>query len=52
MVNHSRNPNLKQVIDGERVYLQTTRPIHPGEELFSTYGEGFFEVTEIDPDSF
>jgi hypothetical protein len=52
MVNHSRNPNLKQVIDGERVYLQTTRPIRPGEELFSTYGDGFFKVAEIDPDSF
>ena len=52
MVNHSRNPNLKKVVDGQRVYLQTTRPIHPGEELFLTYGEGFFKVAEIDPDSF
>ena len=52
MVNHSRNPNLKKVIDGQRVYLRTTRPIHPGEELFFTYGEEFFKVAKIDPDSF
>ena len=42
MVNHSRNPNLEKVIDDQRVYLRTTRPIHPGEELFFTYGEGVF----------
>lgn len=52
MVNHSRNPNLKKVIDDQRVYLRTTRPIHPGEELFFTYGEEFFKVAKIDPDSF
>jgi SET domain len=52
MVNHSRNPNLKKAIDGQRVYLRTTRPIHPGEELFFTYGEEFFKVAKIDPDSF
>jgi hypothetical protein len=52
MVNHSRNPNLEKVIDDQRVYLRTTRPIHPGEELFFTYGEEFFKVAKIDPDSF
>jgi hypothetical protein len=52
MVNHSRNPNLEKAIDDQRVYLRTTRPIHPGEELFFTYGEEFFKVAKIDPDSF
>ena len=52
MVNHSRHPNMEKVIEGEKVYLRTTRPIQPGEELFFTYGEAFFGVAKIDPDSF
>jgi SET domain len=52
MVNHSRHPNMEKVIEGEKVYLRTTRPIQPGEELFFTYGEAFFGVAKIAPDSF
>ncbi len=44
MVNHSKHPNMEKVIDGLTVYLRTTRAIHPGEELFFTYGEEFFKV--------
>ena len=37
MVNHSANPNLEKVFEGERVYLQAMRDIAAGEELFFTY---------------
>ena len=40
-------PNMEKVIDGLTVYLRTTRAIHPGEELFFTYGEEFFKVVEF-----
>ena len=40
MVNHSRTPNLQKIIEGERVYLQASRTIQPGEELFFTYPDG------------
>ena len=43
MVNHSKHPNMEKVIDGQTVYLRTTRAIHPGEELFFTYREEFFK---------
>jgi len=47
MVNHSKHPNMEKVIDGLTVYLRTTRAIHPGEELFFTYGEEFLKVVEF-----
>jgi hypothetical protein len=47
MVNHSKHPNMEKVIDGQTVYLRTTRTIHPGEELFFTYGEEFLKVVEF-----
>jgi hypothetical protein len=37
MVNHSTSPNLEKVIDGERIWLRTLRPISAGEELFFRY---------------
>ncbi len=37
MANHSNNPNLKKCILGDRVYLETLRPIVAGEELFLAY---------------
>jgi hypothetical protein len=52
LVNHSRTPNLEKVIDGLKVYLRTTHSIDAGEELFITYGDEFFRVNQIDPDSF
>ena len=52
MVNHSRQPNMEKVIEGHSVHLRTTRAISAGEELFFTYGDRFFEVTQIDPESF
>jgi hypothetical protein len=52
MVNHSRHPNFEKVIDGQKVYLRATRRIDPGEELFFTYGETFFQVAHADPDVF
>ncbi len=52
MVNHSRRPNLEKVIEGDSVYLRATRTISAGEELTFQYGDRFFEVTELDPESF
>lgn len=37
LVNHSAEPNLEKVIDGERVLLRTLRPVAAGEELFFRY---------------
>lgn len=38
MANHSVNPNLEKVFEGEnRVFLRALRRIEPGEELFFTY---------------
>ena len=39
MANHSTTPNLEKVIEGDRVFLQTLRPVSAGEELFFTYSE-------------
>jgi hypothetical protein len=52
MVNHSRNPNMEKVIEGESIALVTTRPISADEELTIQYGDRFFEVTGIDAQSF
>ncbi len=52
MVNHSERPNVEKVIEGHSVYLRTTRPIPAGEELFFRYGDHYFEVAEINPESF
>ncbi|ODU00524.1 MAG: hypothetical protein ABS79_03165 [Planctomycetes bacterium SCN 63-9] len=52
MVNHSSQPNLEKVCDGQRLYLKATRPIHPGEELLFTYSDRFFEITKNAPGSF
>jgi SET domain len=52
MVNHSARPNMEKVVEGRKAYLRTTRPIDAGEELFFGYGEEFFKVTQIHPDSF
>ena len=52
MVNHSKRPNMEKVIEGHSVYLRTTRSISPGEELTFQYGDRFFEIAEIDPESF
>lgn len=37
MANHSETPNLKKVIEGNRIYLEISRPILAGEELFLHY---------------
>ena len=39
MVNHSRDPNLEKMIEGDRVVLQALRLIHQGEELLFCYSE-------------
>jgi hypothetical protein len=52
LVNHSKRANMEKVIEDESVYLRTTRPIFAGEELFFRYGDHFFEVAGIDPESF
>lgn len=39
MVNHSVDPNLEKVIEGDRVVLQALRPIKHGEELLFCYSE-------------
>ena len=41
-----KSSRVRRCISGQR------RPIQPGEELFFTYGEAFFGVAKIDPDSF
>ena len=33
VVNHSADPNLEKLIEGEKVYLKALRPINLGEEL-------------------
>ncbi len=37
LVNHSTEPNLEKVIDGDRVHLRAIRPIAAAEELFFRY---------------
>ena len=39
MVNHSADPNLEKVVEGEQVYLRALRPIREGEELLFCYSE-------------
>lgn len=39
MANHSAEPNMEKVVDGERAFLQALRPIEPGEEVFFRYTE-------------
>ncbi len=39
MVNHSRRPNLKKVLEGPRVYLRALSQIKKGEELLFTYSQ-------------
>ncbi len=52
MVNHSQRPNMEKVIESHSVYLRATRTISAGEELTFQYGDRFFEITELDPESF
>ena len=40
LVNYSDTPNMKKVIEGDRVYLQALRAIERGEELFFVYDNG------------
>jgi hypothetical protein len=40
LVNYSDSPNMKKVIEENRVYLQALRPIERGEELFFVYDNG------------
>ena len=39
MANHSLQGNMEKVIEGDRLYLQVTRPVAIDEELFFTYSE-------------
>lgn len=39
MVNHSMDPNLEKLIEGERIALRVLRPISEGEELLFCYSE-------------
>ena len=43
LVNHSRTPNLEKVIEGQRVFFRTLRPIVAGEELYFTYSDAGLE---------
>ena len=42
-MNHSPTPNLEKVIDGERVFFRTLRPVAAGEELFFRYPDAALE---------
>jgi len=37
LVNHSLEPNLEKIIEGDRVHFRSLRPIAAGEELFFRY---------------
>jgi hypothetical protein len=39
MANHSSQPNLEKVVEGEAVHLQLLRDVSAGEELCFTYSE-------------
>jgi hypothetical protein len=39
MANHSSQPNLAKVVDGEAVFLELTRDVAAGEELCFAYSE-------------
>ena len=43
LVNHSSEPNLEKVIEGDRVFLRTVRPIAAGEELVFRYPDSALE---------
>jgi SET domain-containing protein len=43
LVNHSTAPNLEKVIDADRVFLRTLRPVVAGEELFFRYPDSALE---------
>jgi hypothetical protein len=43
---------MEKVIEGHTVYLRATRTISPGEELTFQYGDRFFEIAVLDPESF
>jgi SET domain-containing protein len=36
-INHSCDPNCEAVIDGKRIFIESIRTIHPGEELVYDY---------------
>ena len=36
-VNHSRDPNVRKIVERGSVYLEATRPIARGEEIVFTY---------------
>jgi hypothetical protein len=37
MMNHSANPNMQKVVEGENVFLEALRVVAAGEELFFSY---------------
>ena len=39
MANHSSEPNVEKIVDGEAVYLQLLRDVSAGEELCFAYSE-------------
>jgi hypothetical protein len=43
LVNHSPDPNLEKIIDGDRVTFRSLRPIAAGEELFFRYPDSALE---------
>lgn len=44
LVNHSTNPNLEKVVEGDRVFFRARRPIAAGEELFFHYPAAALEM--------
>jgi SET domain-containing protein len=39
LANHSAEPNLRKVVDGDAVFLELLRDVDPGEELCFAYSE-------------
>ena len=42
-VNHSTEPNLEKVIEGDRIFFRALRPVLTGEELFFRYPDSALE---------
>ena len=47
LANHSAQPDLIKVVEGESVFLQLSRDVEPGKELFFCYSDYARERYEI-----
>lgn len=45
-VNHAKHPNIKLVRKGNKLFMVTSKPVQPGEELTSDYGRLSIQVAD------